>query len=141
MKKNKPLKSIDKPDTGLLSLNSAIAFVTNLSSFTDDDIKLRWRGWADDRWPALASLAKEAFLETPETKATPALKALWEVEMQGLTLAIWRLEAAFAAISNKPNLSEENKYLQNKRLWTTTTMMEKQFYIQVIDCSSSMFEA
>lgn len=92
-------------------LDSAIALVTTLSNFTEDDVKLRRKGCPDDMWEALESLVHDAPLELPPTTATPALTPLWEEEMHGFTAAIWRLQAAVAAIFNAPTLAEENKYL------------------------------
>jgi hypothetical protein len=46
----------------------------------------------------LESLAHGVTLELPQSIAAPALKALREEEMQGLAVAICRLEAAVVAI-------------------------------------------
>jgi len=112
-KANVPLKSIGNPDTGLLSLDSDIAFVTALFNLTEDDMKVLWKGWIDDIWEPLASLAHDAPLELAPRIAAPALTTLWEEEMQGLAVAIWRPEAAVAAILDKNNFLEENWDLQN----------------------------
>lgn len=101
------------PETGLLSLDADTALVTNLSNFTADEVKLLWKCCTDDMWRTLVSLAHDASLELLLTSATPALMPLQEVEMHGLTAAIWRLEAAVAAIFNTLTLAEENKYLRN----------------------------
>jgi hypothetical protein len=108
-----PLKSIGNPDTGLLSLDSDIAFVTTLFNLTEDDMSVLLKGWIYDIWEPLASLAHEAPLELAPRIAAPALTILREEEMQGLAVAIWRPEAAVAAILDKNNFLEENWDLQN----------------------------
>ena len=71
------------------------------------------KGWIYDIWEPLASLAHEAPSELAPRIAAPALTILREEEMQGLAVAIWRPEAAVAAILNKLNFLEENRDLQN----------------------------
>lgn len=85
----------------MFSVASDIAFVTTLSNLIDDDVKLRWKGCTDDIWHALVSLFHDTSLELPLRIAAPALKSLREEEMQGLAVAICRLEAAVVAISSK----------------------------------------
>lgn len=97
----------------MFSLAPAIAFVTNLSIFRDDDVKLWWKGCADAIWHALESLVHEASLKLPLSIAALDTKALREEDMQGLAVAICRLEAAVVAIFNKWNLTKENKDLHN----------------------------
>uniref|UniRef100_A0A2P2LR78 Uncharacterized protein n=1 Tax=Rhizophora mucronata TaxID=61149 RepID=A0A2P2LR78_RHIMU len=71
-----PFRSIGNPDTRLLSLDSAAAFVINLSSLTDDDMKFLWKHCADAMWETLDSLGHAASLEfTPKT-AEPGLITL-----------------------------------------------------------------
>lgn len=63
-KKIKPFKSMGNPE-GLFSLDPVIAFVTNLSIFKDDDVKLRWKDCTDDIWHVLESLDEDTTLLFP----------------------------------------------------------------------------
>lgn len=64
LKENSPFRLIGNPED-LFSLDPAIAFVTNLLIFKDDDVKLRWKVCTDDLWHTLESLDDDTTLTLP----------------------------------------------------------------------------
>lgn len=72
----------------MLSLASAIALVTILSFFTDDETKLRWKNGKDDILQELESLAHDDALELPLRVVPHGLKPFLEGNWQCLNVAI-----------------------------------------------------
>lgn len=83
-----PFRSIDSPETGLLSLASAIALVTVISFFTEDETNFLWKNGADDILLELESLAHDDTLELPLRIVPHGLKPFLEGNWQCLSVAI-----------------------------------------------------
>lgn len=82
------------PESGLFSVEAAIALVKHLWNVLEDDVKLRWKGWKDAIGDAVASL----FHELPPRITALASANVCDEQKEVVDIAICKPENAGAAI-------------------------------------------